>query len=950
MTFTFDQSKDEIARLVKHFSTNQAAFMAPGYKEAQARQEFIDPLFIALNWDVRNQQQTAPEYREVIVEDSLEMEGHEARKAPDYVFRIGRDRKFFAEAKKPGVDLKMAAGPAYQLRRYSWSAKLPLSVLADFQEWVSYDCRIRPSEGDKTSTARLVYMTYEEYADRWHEIWDVYSRRAVWDGSFDQFALSSRGKRGTSEVDAEFLKEIEGWRNSLAHNIALRNPDLTLDEMNDAVQRTIDRIIFLRMVEARGMEEYGQLQKIADNDNIYANLLLLSIRADAKYNSGLFDFSKAGDLVTPRLTVDDKTLKPILADLYYPKSPYEFSVLPIEILGNVYEQFLGKVIHLTDAHYAKVEEKPEVKKAGGVYYTPSYIVEYIVKNTVGKQIEGKSPAQLMGFRVLDPACGSGSFLLGAYSYLLDYYHNWYGSHEPGKKKEAVAQQADGSWQLTLPERKRILIEHIFGVDIDRQACEVTKLSLLLKVLEGVKQLTLFNERALPNLDNNIKCGNSLVGSDYFAGQMIQDSDELRRINPFDWEQGFSEAMQEGGFDCVIGNPPYIFTRELILESERRYYSTNYKLSWEKQNTFMLFMQLMMRLLDPKGIGGFIVPNSWLTIESAHLLREAFIQRLITVIDLNYAVFNQVSMEPSIFLIAGSSQDDNVLTTRVASTTGFSEMKLTSINRNKWSAPDYRISFSDSAGLDAIVEKMVDMSQPIGNVFGVRTGLQAYERGKGNPPQTAADVANHIFDRDKKIDKNSVRYLQGEDIDRYLLNWSGMWMQYGPWLSQPRDFEIFCRPRVLIREITSSFPRCLNATFVTGNYLNNKSILNVIHNSNNENELNKLVAILNSRLMSIYYKHRAVKAARKIFPKIVIKNLREFPFPRFTSKLQNDRLSDATDQMLALQKRKATTKDAADKERLQRLIDSTDQKIDSIVYELYKLTPEKVAIAEGAVKD
>ena len=349
------------------------------------------------------------------------MPGHEARKAPDYVFRIGRDRKFFAEAKKPGVDLKTAAGPAYQLRRYAWSAKLPLSVLTDFQEWAAYDCRIRPSEKDKSTVARLGYMTFVEYADRWHEIWDVFSREAVWGGSFDQFAQGSRGKRGTSEVDAEFLKEIENWRSLLARDIALRNPDLTLDEMNDAVQRTIDRIIFLRMVEARGMEEYGQLQKIADGGNIYAGLLVLSIRADAKYNSGLFDFSKAGDQVTPHLTVDDKTLQPILEDLYYPKSPYEFSVLPVEILGNVYEQFLGKVIHLTDAHHAKVEEKPEVKKAGGVYYTPSYIVEYIVKHTVGKQIEEKSPVELKGFRVLDPACGSGSFLLGAYDYLLNYY-------------------------------------------------------------------------------------------------------------------------------------------------------------------------------------------------------------------------------------------------------------------------------------------------------------------------------------------------------------------------------------------------------------------------------------------------------------------------------------------------------------------------------------------------
>ncbi|MBI3177424.1 MAG: restriction endonuclease subunit R, partial [Chloroflexi bacterium] len=365
MPYSFEQSKDEIARLVKHFATNKAMYIAPAYKEAHARQEFIDPLFVALNWDVHNYQHAAPDYREVILEDSLDIAGQ--KKAPDYAFRVGRDRKFFGEAKKPGVDLKTAAAPAYQLRRYAWSAKLPLSLLTDFEELAVYDCRIRPSEKDKPSVARTNYLTCNEYADRWSEVWGVFSREAVWGGSFDQFAQAGKGKRGASEVDAEFLKEIEGWRDVLARNIALRNARLTIDELNDAVQRLIDRIIFLRMAEDRGIEEYGRLQRLAltpppsppgrggRGEGIYAGLLALSRKADAKYNSGLFDFTKAGDQITPRLTVDDKTLQPILADLYYPQSPYEFSVLPAEILGNVYEQFLGKVIRLTAGHQAKVE-------------------------------------------------------------------------------------------------------------------------------------------------------------------------------------------------------------------------------------------------------------------------------------------------------------------------------------------------------------------------------------------------------------------------------------------------------------------------------------------------------------------------------------------------------------------------------------------------------------------
>ena len=223
-------------------------------------------------------------------------------------------------------------------------------------------------------------------------------------------------------------------------------------------------------------------------------------------------------------------LKDIFKDLYYPDSPYEFSVLPADILGHIYEQFLGKVIRLTPAHRAVVEEKPEVRKAGGVYYTPTYIVDYIVKHTVGKLIEGKTPNQVSKLRVLDPACGSGSFLLGAYQRLLDWHLAWYSENEPEKhrkgRKTKIFQGPGGDWRLTTAEKKRILLNNIYGVDIDLQAVEVTKLSLLLKVLEGEneetlgKNLRLFHERALPDLGQNIKCGNSLIGPNFYENRQL----------------------------------------------------------------------------------------------------------------------------------------------------------------------------------------------------------------------------------------------------------------------------------------------------------------------------------------------------------------------------------------------------------------------------------------------
>ena len=221
------------------------------------------------------------------------------------------------------------------------------------------------------------------------------------------------------------------------------------------------------------------------------------------------------------------------------------------------------MIRLTAGHQAKVEEKPEVRKAGGVYYTPTYIVDYIVKNTLGELLKGQSArAEDRPLRVLDPACGSGSFLLGAYQYLLDWYLDWYLNNDPARwgrgKNPALVEGRDG-WQLTMDKKKEILLNHIHGVDIDAQAVEVTKLSLLLKVVEKPGQLSLFTERILPDLGQNIHCGNSLIGPDYYEGQQLPmlAGDEAYRVNAFDWKKAFPRIFAAGGFDAVIGNPPEI---------------------------------------------------------------------------------------------------------------------------------------------------------------------------------------------------------------------------------------------------------------------------------------------------------------------------------------------------------------------------------------------------------
>jgi hypothetical protein len=541
-----------ITTLVERFSVQIDSYLQKSsYNETQTRQEFINPFFIALGWDVTNERGYAEAYKEVVHEDALKI--GRATKAPDYSFRIGGVRKFFLEAKKPSVSLKDNAEAAFQVRRYGWSAKLPLSLLMNFAELAVYDCRIKPAKNDSAAIGRILYLTYTEYVERWDEISGVFSRDAILKGAFDKYIESQTSKKGTATVDTAFLAEIERWRDSLARNLALRNSDLTQRELNFAVQQTIDRLIFLRICEDRGIEDYGRLLALRHGSDIYPRLFQLFQQADQRYNSGLFHFRAEKqrdnpDTLTETLVIDDQVLTEILKNLYYPDSPYEFSVLPADILGQVYEQFLGKVIRLTPAHRAVVEPKPEVKKAGGVYYTPTYIVDYIIKQTIGSLVEQKTPTKVSRLKILDPACGSGSFLLGAYQFLLDWHQQYY-CQNPTKwakgKNPRLFQTSGDDWQLTIAERKRILLNNIYGVDIDSQAVEVTKLSLLLKVLENEQhlfpQLSLFKERVLPNLDNHIKCGNSLIGSDFYQEQQLGllDEETLYQINAFDWATEFS---------------------------------------------------------------------------------------------------------------------------------------------------------------------------------------------------------------------------------------------------------------------------------------------------------------------------------------------------------------------------------------------------------------------------
>ncbi len=608
---------DRVYQLVEKFDREK-----PG-SETEVRIQFVDPLFKALGWNLRDKRQVRHEPR-VTIEEA----GFERSKRPDYSFHIGNTTHFFVETKMPHVNLERDPIPAFQLRRYGYSGKTSVSVLTDFQEFCVYDCRVRPNQNDPAPKARLRYWNYESFIDNWYEIESRFNREAVARGSLREWVEGER-VRGASSVDYDFLREMEKWRDMLAKDIALHNRDLSQRQLNLLVQRTIDRIVFLRIAEDRDIEAYGRLRSAAgDGKQVYEELKILFNEADDKYNSGLFHFGKDErvsdpDKLSMTIYVPDEPLRHIIKNVYFPESPFEFSVIPPEILGQVYERFLGKVIELSAGGAVRVEEKPEVRKAGGVYYTPTYIVEYIVENTVGKLLDGATPEEAAKLRILDPACGSGSFLTGAYQYLLDWHLEYYSEHT-GRYRNRVREIAGEGIILTTAEKRRILQNNIYGVDLDQNAVEVSKLSLLLKMLENEndatgRQTIMFSAggRILPDLSGNIKWGNSLIGSDYYSGEQLTlfDQEALYKVKPFDWDSadGFGDIMRSGGFDAVIGNPPYIRIQTMKETDPETvpHYKTNY-VSASKGNydIYVVFVEKGLQLLNKRGLLGFILPHKF----------------------------------------------------------------------------------------------------------------------------------------------------------------------------------------------------------------------------------------------------------------------------------------------------------------------------------------------------
>ncbi|MBP7736293.1 MAG: N-6 DNA methylase [Spirochaetes bacterium] len=979
-----------VEQKVEDFHKNEKMYLDKSFQETEARNRFIDPLFMALGWEF---DQTGIQRRHWDVHREFSQRDNSSTKKPDYAFRINGKVKFFVEAKAPWVPLT-EKGPVFQAKRYAFSTggKTPIVVLTDFQEFRVFNSMARPIFDNPLQGLIKDYdFKYTDFPDKWDRLYGMFSKEAVLEGSLD--LLAGKISKSTKSLDTEFLADITQYRETLAKNIALRNKALSVDEINEAVQRILDRLIFIRNIEDRGIEEEGLLMRMAetkDDDAVYKSLIPVFQRLDGAYNGLLFKKHFSEDLA-----IDGKAIKGIVKSLCWPESPFQFDIIEPEILGRIYEKFLGSKIRLTGEHRAKVEEKPEVRKAGGVYYTPEYIVRYIVENTVGEAVKGLSPEQIGKIKILDPACGSGSFLIGALDYLIEYHRHWYSEHRAEKKyKDHWYETPEGEVNLTIQKKREILTGNIYGVDIDREATEVAIMSLYLKLLEegfDKGEAQLFVGTLLPDMTKNIRCGNSLIGSDYYDGRDLKlfSDEEFKSVNAFDWadKNGFPEVMKSGGFDCVIGNPPYV--RQEMISDYKEYFQSHFKAYHGVADLYAYFIEKGVSLLKPGGRFSYIVANKWMRANYGGPLRELLLKSGIAeIIDFgDLPVFQDATTYPCIITVAKGKTggfdaakvgDLDFIDLRTYLDGKRFAVSTSGLNNEGWSLSDEKTANL----LEKIKSKGVPLGEYVGGkiYYGIKTGLneafvidaETRERLIKEDPKSAEIIKPFLAGRDIKryetpvADKYLIFTRRGIKINdypaikEYLSQYkkqlepgtgrkpgSYQWYEIQDTVAYYEEFE---KPKIIVPAIVQ------NASYLidnNSNYSNDKTtIIRPNDKSSLDNEIKflfLLVAILNSKV-SDYIIYSIASTKQGGYYEYKPMYISQIPIP--LENVSNDKkqqLASLTLQMIETKKEKLQSQSELALSAIRKKADLIDRQIDALVYELYGLTEEEIKIVENMCK-
>lgn len=1013
----FNGAHDKVCKLIEHFASYaEVNYLQPSYQESEVRKDFIDPLFKALGWDVDHECQHNPYEQEVKVESSLRVANASAQKRADYAFYLTpnfRDVRFYVEAKKPSIDLDRKAEAHFQTLRYGYSAGTPLAVLTDFEQIRVLDCRCCPNLKDALEQV-YVGWHYTDFRDKenFARFYYLFSREAHADGSYQRridelpkLKGSSKQRRlfggGYQPVDESFLLDLAKYREKLAK--AFKDADLSLDSaaLTKLVQRAIDRLVFMRFLEDKQIETEISVSKIGNSKNAWEAFQDVSHRLDNIYNGIVF---KPLEFDDKRFKVDHDVFGGICKEIAAENSPYNFDAIPIHILGSIYERFLGSVICITE-NQVKVEAKPEVLKAGGVYYTPEYIVRYIVEQTVGNIIRGKAPADIAIMKFADIACGSGSFLLGIFDELLRHHAEWY--NQPGRdklaKRDGCIKTEDGHWKLSLMQRRDILQNNIYGVDLDRQAVEVAQLSLFLKLLESERAESTHQylldfardanmNKLLPDLSGNIVCGNSLIGWDVASKLNLAEEQEVL-LNPLDFEVVFPQVMREGGFDAIVGNPPYFSIDKTWGKNDFRIKAikTAYPLIHNDKTDVLFYFLARATQLSKHGIG-YIVSRAFLEAYKADKLRSWLLEKtsIRHIVDFrNTIIFKSNRKSVGIttcivdLVVGGTPEQITVhkrrkdqpleppLNKALSDPEQFDAIQVPQeqLGRNPW-----ELTLNEDARIN---DRLDSAGMPLGNVLSIGQGMQTGSNGvfgrRSLNEIEEWNVPNDYFF--KRATNTDINRYQIKDRGEYLLypnaaaSFSNLpagvqahltahsaklkkraahqrgnckWWQY-TWPLHAEHYGI--RKRILCPYLASEnhFALDENDEFI------GLTDTTVLFDNDQPEDLLYLLGLLNSRLLTFRFrsigKLKSGNMYEYFWNSVSRLPIRRIDFSNRQDIEMHNRLVTLVGQMLEAKRQETLARGNAIEVAMRRCA-ALDRQIDGLVYELYELSEEEINLVEN----
>lgn len=964
-----ETAHQQVVQLIEDFKTNSDYYLSPSYTEAAVRQDFIDKFFTALGWDVAHNHQKNPYQQEVKVEKAQRQEGSQAQKRADYAFHLAPDYRtvqFFVEAKKPSRTLRKNQADYFQTAKYGWNSQTGVSVLTDFEEFVIIDCRHKP-DFDTALSTEIKYYTYTDFLnqDTFAEVFWLFSREAVAAGNLQAYISNlpkpkgKSGKQGNlfgggASIDDSFLEYIDEIRLQMAQAFYTGNPNLDNYQLTEATQRTIDRLVFMRFLEDKQIEPENLLHNIANAAKPWKKFIAECRRLDTKYNGIVFKphfMDKDGFL-----GADEAQFREIAADLDHTNTPYDFNYIPIHILGNIYERFLGKVISIQDGK-ACVEEKPEVRKAGGVFYTPKYIVDYIVEHTVGPLLEkARYPSKVAELKIADISCGSGSFLIGVYGKLLDWYRSYYNQY-PTAAKEAGCHwdEENGVWVLSIRQKQQILLDNVYGTDIDMQAAEVTQVSLFLKLLEDETMVTanemnvLFAEKILPDLSGNIKCGNALIGYDIMDNLPDFDRSHQRSINPFEFEQAFPKVFRrpQKGFDAIVGNPPYVKVSSKEQKDQRAYFEQHYQHQNYQYDLYLLFLERSGALLAENGKIGMIVPNTWLQSLTYTEIRRYLLNdyRWQKILHGKEHIFDAVVDTHVLIFEKGRLNGKNLFDVEMAENCQISSYQR--LDQNHFDKQGGIINILATPEETTLFEKIKKQSIALQDCTIVYNGVKPFEKGKGNPPQSKETVKDKPYvkeDCPKPEGENWKPLMRGSLMNKYISYWNeDSWIQYGEWLAAPRQPEIFSAPeKIIVRQTADR----IIATLIGKDIICRNNLHILISEKVNQKFI---LAVLNSKLTDFCY-YQLNPESGEALAEVKKAHVEQLLLPKVNQANQtlHDQLVKLADQMLQAKQNAKTAETESDQTFYNQHITFLDDKINQTVYQMYGLNDAEIALIEKRV--